>query len=149
MTMVWTCPPPSAMNLPGKIRVDATAGNARPITIDRPTMTVNPRKDANFLNTLYQTAASNQPRQAAASVMKKIDELLLAGAFEECKRLLEDVDVARLRKQPTILLAFLGITLAAKEKLAPSRGTFFNRAAANLRAEFGPERAERILKSFQ
>lgn len=104
---------------------------------------------SSFLGLVYQLAESHQERLAAARIMEYVDGLLREGAFDVCGRLLSRVDVPRLSKHPTLLVAFLGITLGAKTQLAESRGEFCSRAREGLDRELGPERAERILCRFQ
>ena len=103
---------------------------------------------SSFLEEVYRLAESNH-RLAAARIMEYIDGLLHTCAFEECKRVIDRVDVLRLLKHPTLVLAFLGITLGAKAILADSRSRFYSSAKAALTDEFGASRAERILHRFQ
>lgn len=102
-----------------------------------------------FLSAVYSRSARGQPRQAAAKVMEYVDDLLREGEFSACRRLLEKVDVPRLKDFPAVLLAFLGITLAAREKLSSSRERFWGRVKAMMAQELGLERAHRILSRFQ
>lgn len=109
-------------------------------------------EDANtssFLGQVYQLAESHRERLAATRIMEYVDGLLREGGFDVCGRLLSRVDVLRLSKHPTLLVAFLGITLGAKNQLAESRREFYSRAQAALDRELGPDRVERILCRFQ
>jgi hypothetical protein len=106
-------------------------------------------QNASFLSRLYRLSARGQKRLAAAKVMEYVDKLLRESSFAGCRRLLDSVDVARLKKFPTVLLAFLGITLAAKEELSPSRKKFCERVRTALVDELGSEeRVGRILARF-
>lgn len=102
-----------------------------------------------LLDRVYTLAASGRTRPAAAKIMEYTDNLLLGGQFEICRRLLGRIDASRLSKYPTLLVAFLGITLGAKEKLSEARKRFYASAQAEISRELGPDRAERILRRFQ
>lgn len=110
------------------------------------------RKDTeivSFLAGIYALAESNRVRQAAGKIMEYTDDLLLSSRFDACGHLLSQVDVDRLAKYPTLLVAFLGITLGAKAKLARTREGFYSSVESALSRELGPERAKRILRRFQ
>lgn len=57
-------------------------------------------------------------------IYTEIDKLLRRGEFDICNRLLELLDVNNL--SPSLLIAFLTITLPAHERL-PARGEFYSR----------------------
>jgi len=103
---------------------------------------------APFLEEVYQLAESNH-RLAAAKIMEHMDDLLHAGTFEKCKEAMDRADVSRLSKHPTLLIAFLGITLGAKAILSDSRSRFYSRAEAALTSVYDASRAGRILHRFQ
>ena len=98
---------------------------------------------------LTKFVVGNQHRQAAADVMEYLDKLLLTGDFEACKVAMVRVDVEKLKDFPTVLIAFLGITAAAKEHLDPIRATLFDQIKAALNEKLGPERAALILDRFR
>lgn len=106
-------------------------------------------ENATFLRSIHSLAESGQVRSAAARIMEYTDALLLSGRFDACERLLDSVDVARLATRPTLLVAFLGITLGARDKLGEFRGKLYVSAKVELSRELGPDRAERILRRFQ
>jgi hypothetical protein len=106
-------------------------------------------KTASFLEQVYRLAESNQTRRAAAAIMEYVDGLLHDGQFAACGRLLVRVDVSRLSKYPTLLVAFLGITLGAKEQMPLPRTDFYSRARDALARELDPVRADGILRRFQ
>jgi hypothetical protein len=106
-------------------------------------------KTSSFLDRVYRLAESNQTRRAASTIMEYVDGLLHEGEFAACGRLLGRVDVSRLSKYPALLVAFLGITLGAKEKMPLPRTDFYSRARDALARELGPARAESILRRFQ
>jgi len=104
---------------------------------------------ASFLEQVYAQAESNQVRRAAAKIMEYTDDLLLNGRFDVCGRLLGNVNISRLSKYPTLLVAFLGITLGAKNKLGWSREGFYSSVKVALGRKLTEDRAERILRQFQ
>jgi hypothetical protein len=106
-------------------------------------------RNVSVLEQVYALAESNQVRRAAAKIMEYTDGLLLTGQFDVCGRLLDSVDFPRLSKYPTLLVAFLGITLGAKDKLGWSRDAFWSKVRIALSRELGPGRAENILRRFQ
>jgi hypothetical protein len=100
---------------------------------------------AYFLDTLYLLEATGGPRRAVQKIVDHMDDLLNQGRFSECDKVLGEADVRRL--SAPLLVAFLGITRAAKKKLSMRPG-FCARARAKLRTEVGPDRAERLLSSY-
>lgn len=103
---------------------------------------------ARVLENVYFLAECDQPRLAAARIMDYLDDWQLSGAFTTCDHFLKLVDVARLKKSPTTLVALLGITVAAKSKL-PARDRLYSRAMQVLAESLGPDRAASILGRFQ
>ncbi len=106
-------------------------------------------KSISVLREIHALAESNRVRQAASRIMEYTDGLLLESRFDVCGRLLSQIDVERLSIYPTLLVAFLGITLGAKEKLGRTREDFYSRAESALSRELGRIRAERILRRFR
>lgn len=102
-----------------------------------------------FLAKIYALAEYRQIRQAAARIMQHADDLILSNRFDACRSLLNQVEVDRLVKHPTLLVAFLGITLGAKEKLGRAREEFYAAVETALSRELGQVRAEGILRRFQ
>src|SRR5579862_2687106 len=119
-----------------------------PAVVLAPPQTEDPGTKA-FLEEIYRLAEANQNRQAAATIMEYLDALLRGGLFEACGRLLDSIEVSRLSKNPTLLVAFLGITLGGKGQLQRPRGDFFARVKSAFDRELGPDRAERILHRFK
>ena len=98
-----------------------------------------------FLEGLYRLESSGNSRKAVDQLIDCVDDLLTNGKFDECDELLRQVDVAKI--SPTLIITFLGITRAAKEKLR-SRSLLCNRIKDKLVAEVGKERAERLLNKY-
>jgi hypothetical protein len=102
-----------------------------------------------LLSEVYFLAESDSVRGAAARIMDYVDTMLREGRLDTCGRLLGAVDISRLSKYPTLLIAFLTITLGAKDKLGESRREFYSRTLAALGQELSQERAERLLHRFE
>jgi hypothetical protein len=71
--------------------------------------------------------------------------MLLAGRFDECKELLEEMPVGRLSNAQ--LLTVLTATLAARDKLNPSRAGLVDRIKSTLAAR-GAE-ADQLLSGLE
>ena len=67
-------------------------------------------------------------------IFDRVDGMLLMGLFQDVDDELAAIDVSS--KSPEELIAFLTVTLAAKDRL-PSRGDFFRRTAEELSKEYG------------
>jgi hypothetical protein len=80
--------------------------------------------------------------QALDEVFERIDGLLSASRFEECDRLLDQVDVNRLNSH--LLVGFLTITAAARHKLT-ARERLYTRVAQALRRLKGEQYAAQLL----
>ena len=80
--------------------------------------------------------------------MDELDGLLLSGNVSRCDEVMAAVDVNRLVKRPTVLIAFLGITVAASNSLK-NRSGLWERIHSALQLEIGPERTSDILERFR
>ena len=98
-----------------------------------------------FLDGLYRRTAAGEVPAAMDSVVEFVDELLNAGRFAACDRLLRMVDSTRLPS--SLRRAFLMVTYPAKAEL-PSRAAFWAAAKWLLSREHGAEKANKMLKSL-
>jgi hypothetical protein len=76
-----------------------------------------------------------------------VQGLLMKGDFGTCNDLLSAIDVARLR--PPLMIAFLSLTLAAKDKLAVSRDSYYSRVQEAMAIERGEEKTTRLLSKYR
>lgn len=94
-----------------------------------------------WLEDMYCLVAKGDIDNALDVLFDKVDDLLLAGSFEECNRLLPLIDVGRLDTH--LLVSVLSITKAASG-LLPARQQLVRRVEERL-AVIAPERVERLL----
>jgi hypothetical protein len=99
-----------------------------------------------FLDSLYSLRHSGEIRLAAERIVNVIDDLLNEGDFNTCVEALDLADVERL--SPEMLIAFLGVTLAAKNKLKPARVGFLVRARDEMLKTIATERVMRLLDYY-
>jgi hypothetical protein len=97
------------------------------------------------LDTVYALVAGSQTRQAVAKVFADLDGLMLSGHMAECDAVLVAVDVERL--DITTALAFLAITLQAKERLS-QRAALVERVESWLHRR-DPSRAARLMEGLR
>lgn len=95
-----------------------------------------------WLYDLYALVQEEEIDDAIDLLFDQVDDLLLAGDFEECNNLLLSIDVKML--DVNLLVALLTITYPAKDELR-DRGSVVRRIAKRLRA-LAPERAEGLLR---
>ncbi|MCA9182226.1 MAG: hypothetical protein KDA51_12260 [Planctomycetales bacterium] len=100
-----------------------------------------PQSSFAWLPTVYSLVGQAREEEAADIVFEKIDDLLCAGQFRRCDELLQMVDVKRLDTK--VMLSFLAITLAAKDKL-PGRRSLVQHVENRLKVLI-PDRAKSLL----
>jgi hypothetical protein len=104
-----------------------------------------PARFEDWLDDVYAFVAAKDDERAVELVFDTIDDLLLEGRFQVCDDTLRAVDVERLN--PTLLLALLSITLAAKDRLH-GREALLKRIERRLRT-LAPERVEELLHGLR
>jgi hypothetical protein len=95
-----------------------------------------------FCEEIYRLAEKDK-KTAIDFIFDRINNLLMAGDFDECCEILDKTQTEKL--PPMLLVALLTITAAARKQLIPHRDQFFVRAYANIEAERGKEATDRLL----
>ncbi len=95
-----------------------------------------------WLNEVYDLDKTNR---AGYLILENIDNLFLAGRFEEADTCLRVVDTTRLGTYT--ISSFLTFTKVAEDRL-PSRADFVRRAEERYR-EIAPDRVERLMKGLR
>ena len=99
-----------------------------------------------FLKATYRFSAMGRAREAVDWIIDYLDDLLNAGKFRECNAILRSADPEQLTDP--LIVTCLGITLAAKHKLA-GRMNFYLRALQTVAKRRGEEGAERLLNKYR
>ena len=95
-----------------------------------------------FLAAVYDLARRDEGDSAIDVIFQYMNSLLVEGRFEDCDRILGEVEIARI---PTVLMvSFLTITAAAKTNLK-NRGGFFKDVRRVVARERGEKTAQRLL----
>ncbi|MEX2174143.1 MAG: hypothetical protein WD872_07260 [Pirellulaceae bacterium] len=103
-------------------------------------------RTADELDTIYGLDSRGLHRQAMERVARYVDELLNSGKFPECDAMLTAAKADEL--SAPVLVAFLGITLAARGKLG-FRASFYDRAFARVSHESGENEASELLARYK
>lgn len=101
---------------------------------------------AEFLGAVYALDSHGLERQAMRRVIDYLDDLQTAGLFNECDAVFRQADPAKL--SPEVITCFLGITLAARNKLR-FRKTFYDNSLAVVEKSLASkEAAVELLRRF-
>jgi hypothetical protein len=101
-----------------------------------------------FLDTIYLLEEIGESRRAVEHSVNYLDNLLNDGRFGECQDILGKAEVEQI--SPSVLVSFLGITLAAKHLLGQSRAGFFERVQLKLKSSLlEAERTECLLNKYK
>jgi hypothetical protein len=103
-------------------------------------------RTAEFLAAVYDLDANEKHRHAMRRVIDYIDDLLNAGRFDDCDAVFRQADAGKL--SPSVITSFLGITLAARNRLRFRRG-FYNNALAAVEKALGESAAVDLLQRFR
>lgn len=99
-----------------------------------------------FLRSACFLDATGHKRDAADYAIDKLDDLLNAGEFQRCNRILctaTPKDMSEL-----LIVTFLGITLGAKDRLT-SRSLFYSRSLAAVADRRGALGADQLLSKYR
>jgi hypothetical protein len=99
-----------------------------------------------FLESVYRLVESELTSDAIDYTISRIDDLLNDGSFHVCNGILRAADPEKL--SDTLIVTFLGITLAAKSKLT-SRPAFYMRSRQVVCERRGDDGADRLLARYQ
>jgi hypothetical protein len=99
-----------------------------------------------FLDTVYLLNTVNETRRAIDVVFDCFNGLLERGHQATCNKILARVDVAKISS--TLMVAFLSITLPAKNMGLWARPAFFKRAYSALVVNRGEEKTKRLLLKY-
>jgi hypothetical protein len=111
-----------------------------------PDLNVRNIRNDDVLQAIYRLDAHGMVRHAADRVLEHIDNLLNESRFSECDHLFREVDLTRL--SDTLVVSFLGITLAAKPKLK-LRAAFYDQALEVVSRRRGRDVAQRLLQRYR
>ena len=84
--------------------------------------------------------------KATDFIFEEFDDLFWAGEFQECDEILASINLETL--DPTLSMAFLTITLAAKSKLL-QRQAFYDKVEEIFLAQRGEEKTKRLLGGLE
>jgi hypothetical protein len=98
---------------------------------------------AQFLETVYALGSTDA---AMDTVMERMDDLFIAGEFDEAGRVLDACDVNRL--EADLILTFATVSNWAREKL-PGRRAFLDRAEKRLVELVGVEQMEKLMQNMR
>lgn len=98
------------------------------------------------LDELYNLISNHQDNDATDMIFNTIDVLFIDKSFNECDKLLKDIDVRKLSTKA--MRSFLVITYPAKEML-PSRQHFFCRVKNTMIEIKGIDETNRIVGSLE
>lgn len=96
-----------------------------------------------FLVGVYELARENRAQDGSVAIIRYLDDLLHAGDFAICGRLLRDVQIQRLPLR--MVLAFVTATRLVPFDLLPDKTNFIARVRERLINEIGQDRAASVL----
>ena len=102
-----------------------------------------------FLDTVYTLVQQDKHRLAAAKVMDFLDDALLDGNISMCNLGLALLNVEPLKNKPTVLLAFLSVTVGCDSKKLPARAIAFDKIRNAIVQEIGEVRTADVVDRFK
>jgi hypothetical protein len=97
-----------------------------------------------FMETIVLLSQVQQLDEAVYLILSTGNEYLSDGDFEACNEIVEQVLLNVKRIEPTLLVSFLVMTLAAKNKI-PARVRLFAKAESMFLERFGADRTRKLV----
>jgi hypothetical protein len=99
------------------------------------------------LDTVRRHDKNQRPQVAMEFIAEYLDDLLNADNFRECAAILNEARPEEF--SDPVIVAFLGVTLAAKDKLGRSRAAFFEKAMQAVTSRRDKAAAHRLLGPYR
>lgn len=96
-----------------------------------------------FCEEVYSVADTYTHRYAIGFIFQTMNDMLMEGHFDAVAAILQNITPSKL--SPMLLTSFLTITAAAREKLGPHRGEFYDRAYKAIQTTKGKEATDKLL----